>query len=198
MDLIALGKRLIKLREANGFSASGLAREMGISRGYLSRVENGRQVPSMVTLDAIGQFFGVELEYFFSSDSSGLVEVQRGVLDAAGDIPEGASFAYEALCKGRRHKLAQPFIAVFRPLSRTQIANHDAEYFRFVVQGTVVLHYDGQSYRLSAGDGIYYDASSHHEIECTSDVPGKVLTIYVKPTLLSLGKAQPAVIEGHL
>ena len=50
MDLIAMGSKLAELRRLHKVSASALAEAVGISRGYLSRVENGRQVPSLVIL----------------------------------------------------------------------------------------------------------------------------------------------------
>ncbi len=198
MDLVSLGQKLARLRQARGVSASLLAEKVGISRGYLSRLENGRQVPSIVVLDAIGQFFEVGLDYFFATSSNGHVAVQRAVADLAGAVPEGATFNYEALCQGRRHKLARPFIAVFRPVSRTQIAVHEAEYFRYVIEGSITLHYEGQAHSVGPGDALYYDASVAHELECTSEMPCKVLTIFAKLPSLGAATLQPAMLEGHL
>jgi transcriptional regulator with XRE-family HTH domain len=198
VDLVALGQKLATLRERRGMSASSLAEKIGISRGYLSRLENGWQVPSIVVLDAIGQFFEVGLDYFFITNSNGRVAVQRAVADLAGPIPDGATFAYEALCMERRHKLARPFIAVFRPRTRTKVAVHEAEYFRYVIEGSITLHCDGQSHAVGQGDTIYYDASLAHELECTSASPSKVLTIFTKPSGFGAAPVQSAFLEGHL
>lgn len=179
-------------------SGSELAEKMDISRGYLSRVENGHQVPSIVLLDAIGQLLGVELDYFFSAGSDGHVVVHRNALDAAGKMPPKATFIYEALCKDRAHKLAQPFMAVFRPHTRTRVAVHDAEYFRYVIEGALVFHYQGERHEVCAGDAIYYDASAAHEIECVGDVPCKAVTLYIKPSAFGPVGKPPTVIEGHL
>jgi transcriptional regulator with XRE-family HTH domain len=198
VDLKALGSRLAKLREQRGMSGSELAERMGISRGYLSRVENGRQVPSIVLLDAIAQIFGVQLDYFFSGTSEGHVVVQRKAAAAAGRIPAKATFAYEALCKARAHKLAQPFMAVFRPQTRTRVAVHEAEYFRYVIEGRLVLHYQGERHELSAGDAVYYDASSDHEIECLGETPCKAVTLYIKPSTAGAARTASDTIEGHI
>ena len=178
-------------------SGTELAEKVGISRGYLSRVENGRQVPSIVLLDQIGQLFAVELDYFFSSSSDGHVAVQRNAAGAAGDIPPRATFAYEALCRERSHKLAQPFMAVFRPHSRTRVAVHEAQYFRYVIEGRLALKYRGERFDLTPGDAIYYDASVPQEIECTSDTPCRVLTLYIKSPAISSGRSPPETPEGH-
>ena len=198
MDLITLGQKLARLRQTRGVSSSQLAAKIGISRGYLSRIENGRQVPSIVILDAIGQLFEVGLDYFFTTNSNGHVAVHRAIGDVPGSIPEDATFIYEALCQERAHKLARPFMAIFKPFSHTQVAVHDAEYFRLVIEGAISLHYEGETHPLQAGDAIYYDASVLHELECTSATPCKVLTIFAKPATFGAPTLEPAMLEGHL
>jgi transcriptional regulator with XRE-family HTH domain len=197
LDLGDIGNRLARLRAAHGVSASALARTIGISRSYLSRIEHGRQVPSLVTLDAIAQHLGVELEYFFNTNSSGKIAVHRNANTSNGSVPDRATFSYEALCKERAHKLAQPFLAIFRPNSRTRVAVHDAEYFRYVTEGELVLHWDGQQHELGPGDAIYYDASLPHEIECVSGMPAKAITIFTKPPASGATPGRATQIEGH-
>lgn len=186
------------MRALHGVSASALADAVGISRGYLSRLENGWQVPSLVTLDAIAQRFGIELGYFFNASSQGQVAVQPGLGEAENEFPPEATFTYEALCTGRSHKLAHPFLAFFRPRTRTRVAVHAAEYFRYVVAGHLVLHYEGERYELSPGDAVYYDATVAHEFECDSDTPGKAITLFIKPSQFPVANARLATIEGHL
>jgi transcriptional regulator with XRE-family HTH domain len=198
MDLIAIGSKLADLRALHGVSATTLAEAVGISRGYLSRLENGRQVPSLVILDAIAQKFGIELDYFFNASSTGQVAFQKAVDCTESDFPSKTTFTYEALCTRRSHKLAQPFIAFFRPHTRTQVAVHNAEYFRYVIAGRVVLHYGGERYELSPGDAIYYDATSAHEIECVSHAAARVITLFIKPSLLAGSSSRGVTIEGHL
>src|SRR4051794_15943800 len=98
MDLIGIGSRLAELRARHRVSGRALADAVGISRGYLSRVENGRQVPSIVILDRIAQRFGIDLGYFFQAGSTGEVATQSGIDDLGGDFPPQATFIYEALC----------------------------------------------------------------------------------------------------
>jgi transcriptional regulator with XRE-family HTH domain len=197
VDLVAIGSKVAELRAMHGVSAESLAETIGISRGYLSRVENGRQVPSLVILDAIAQKFGIEVASFFDTSSMGQVAVHPGVDHTESDFPPKATFTYEALCKGR-HKRALPFLAFFRAGTRTRVAIHDAEYFRYVIAGRLVLHYDGVRYELSTGDAIYYDATSPHELECVGATPAKVITLFVKPSLFPVMNGQPMTIEGHL
>ncbi len=198
MDLVAIGSKLAALRTMHGVSATALAGAVGISRGYLSRVENGRQVPSLIILDTIAQKFGIELGYFFNKSSTGQVATSPAVDRAENEFPPETTFAYEALCTRRSHKLAQPFLGFFRPRTRTRVAAHSAEYFRYVIAGRVTLHYEGERYDLAAGDAIYYDATSAHEIECVSQTPARVITLFIKLTAPAVPTAQRATIEREI
>ncbi len=179
-------------------SATVLAEKIGISRGYLSRLENGRQIPSISVLDAVAESFDVELEYFFASGPTGRVVVDRNVGDAAGVIPKDATFAYEAICRQRNRKLIHPVMAIFAPHLRTSVASHNVEYFRYIIEGSLTLHYAGQSYAIDVGDTIYYDATIAHQVECTSDVPCKALTLFAKLAPLSEPQFEHTVLEEQL
>lgn len=198
MDLGRIGRRLTELREAHGVSATALAEKIGISRGYLSRLENGHQIPSISVLDAVAVTFDVELEYFFATGPTGRVVVERNVDDAAGIIPKGATFAYEAICRQRRGKLIHPVMAIFAPRSMTSVANHDVEYFRYIIEGSLALHYSGHRYAIDAGDAIYYDATIAHRVECTSTVPCRALTFFAKLEPLSEPPFKHNVLEEQL
>jgi quercetin dioxygenase-like cupin family protein len=87
---------------------------------------------------------------------------------------------------------------VFRPHTRTRVAVHDAEYFRYVLEGAIAFHYQGERHELSAGDAVYYDASAEHEIECLSDTPCKAITLYIKPSAGGPLRTAATSIEGHM
>ena len=137
----------------------------------------------------------------------GEVSVDNGAGSAVTDIPPKATFSYEALCGTRRHKLAQPFVALFRPGAKTKVAIHDAEYFRYVLEGRIIFRFKGERHELKAGDAIYHDATAGQEIECVGKQPAKLLTIFVKPAQfgaaiqaarLSADPGRALVLEGHL
>ena len=50
-----MGKRLKKLREAKGMSQAALAEKADLSRGYLIRLEAGRQDPTLRTLERLAK-----------------------------------------------------------------------------------------------------------------------------------------------
>jgi transcriptional regulator with XRE-family HTH domain len=50
-----LGKRIAKVRRSKGLTIERLAYEMGISKGNLSDIENGKKNPRYTTLRAIAE-----------------------------------------------------------------------------------------------------------------------------------------------
>jgi transcriptional regulator with XRE-family HTH domain len=54
-----MGKRLKKLREAREMSQAALATKAKISRGYLIRLEAGRQDPTLGMLERLAKALGV-------------------------------------------------------------------------------------------------------------------------------------------
>lgn len=57
-----MGKRLKKLREAKGMSQAALAEKADLSRGYLLRLEAGRQDPTLGTLERLADALDVPLK----------------------------------------------------------------------------------------------------------------------------------------
>ncbi len=60
-----LGKRISAIRRQKGFTSEKLAYENGISKGYLSDIENGKRLPSLKLLETLAKGLGVSLRDFF-------------------------------------------------------------------------------------------------------------------------------------
>ncbi len=67
MDSLAkkLGKRIGELRERKKLTAEQLAYQNGISKGYLSDIENGKRLPTLLMLQKIAKALGVSLRDLF-------------------------------------------------------------------------------------------------------------------------------------
>jgi transcriptional regulator with XRE-family HTH domain len=55
-----VGKKFRTLREAKGVSLADIEKRSGLSRSYVSRVENGHTVPSLSTLEKFAKAIEVE------------------------------------------------------------------------------------------------------------------------------------------
>jgi transcriptional regulator with XRE-family HTH domain len=66
-----IGERLRHLRQAKHMSQDDIEKRAGLLRCYISRVENGRTVPNVVTLQKLAAAFEVPLwKLFYEGDQS--------------------------------------------------------------------------------------------------------------------------------
>ncbi|ABO49765.1 putative transcriptional regulator, XRE family [Desulforamulus reducens MI-1] len=58
---MSVGKSIAKLRKQKKWTQSKLAKETGLSRGYIASIEQGRRHPALKTLTIIAEKLGVEM-----------------------------------------------------------------------------------------------------------------------------------------
>ena len=91
-----LGKRLKKLRNDAGLSVRALAEKLGVTPGYISRVEARSEVPSAEFLCKLAAFFGVRPEELL--DLAKQVQLKK----VAGDIAARHESALALFRKGKK------------------------------------------------------------------------------------------------
>lgn len=60
----SVGDNLIHLRETKGWTQRELAEKVGVHRVHISRIENGRLLPSIELLFMLADVFGVPADSF--------------------------------------------------------------------------------------------------------------------------------------
>ncbi len=71
-----LGARIAVLRQNAGLSQSALAAKLMISPSTVGMYEQGRREPSVDTLVAMAEFFGVSVEYLITGKTGEIQELQ--------------------------------------------------------------------------------------------------------------------------
>lgn len=72
MDTI--GKRIKYLRESKGWTQERLAEEAGVSKSFISDVENDRRNPSAAKLLDIASVLGASLDFIMTGKTEGMAE----------------------------------------------------------------------------------------------------------------------------
>lgn len=137
-----LGARLVAVRHAYGLNGAEFARRLGISRGYLSDLENGKAAPGRDFVRSLTEVFGVRPDYLLRGvgDMLVAVEMQRALpqldwshLPAPGRLPdekaiarrtEAVQRAFNALFGGDEHEPAdrgRPPSAVSRSVAASSL-----------------------------------------------------------------------------
>ena len=79
-----ISRRLRDLRKARGVTLDELASMTGFTKGYLSKIENGRKVPPIETLSRISTALHAEIAYFLR--------------DVKGESKSGFRILFQTLC----------------------------------------------------------------------------------------------------
>ena len=54
-----LGKNLKRIRTEKGISQGDIARSLGVSRGFVSKIENGKTNPTLATIARLANAIGI-------------------------------------------------------------------------------------------------------------------------------------------
>lgn len=97
---LLIGPRIKALREQEGLSQGDIERRSGIMRAYLSRVEHGRTVPSVSTLERLARAMEVPLHRFFEKGDApaGATRWPAKLMAVQGLACDGDSY-YERICR---------------------------------------------------------------------------------------------------
>lgn len=60
-----LGENLKRIRTEKGISQSDIAKSLGVSRGFVSNIENGKRNPTLATISRLAKAVGVPTEELF-------------------------------------------------------------------------------------------------------------------------------------
>lgn len=76
---IGLGRSLYYLRAYNDIRANQLSKDMGLSQGYISEIENGKKLPSIEVIFQYASFFKVPASsiFLFSEQPNNINPVKK-------------------------------------------------------------------------------------------------------------------------
>jgi transcriptional regulator with XRE-family HTH domain len=163
----ALGQLLRDLRRQQGLSLAELSRRVGVSASALSQFETGRAEPSLGTLWQLGRALDASLFDFFASEPKESVQLTRA---HERTVVSYGRARYEALARSNLRHLDH-FVLHLQPgegVVREAVA-HAGEECGLVLEGEMVVHVGGSSYRLGPGDALWFDSEQPHTYEVVGE-----------------------------
>ena len=166
----SLGPRVKALREAAGLSLRDLAAASGVSAPMLSQVERGETSPTLQVAARIAAGLDLRLSQLLRLDEDGAVSVVRAGERRSGGRPE-AGHVYELLTPPLPGLRAEVSVHTLAPQAVTGEAGdppmHEpgARETALVQAGELLLHVDGETHPLAAGDCVTFDADLPHHFE---------------------------------
>ncbi|MBI4537246.1 MAG: cupin domain-containing protein [candidate division NC10 bacterium] len=181
-----LSKMLVRLREGSGLTRAAAAAAGGVPEDRLERYEKGLALPAVGELMNLARVFDVSLNHFFMSGPPlGRVEVvrasERWKVRPPTDTAAALNYSYEALSYRLTDKVMSPFHIEIPPSEGKEVEplSHEGEEFHFILEGSVETTVGLETYRLSAGDAIYFDSRLRHSIRALGSLPARMLACLV-------------------
>jgi transcriptional regulator with XRE-family HTH domain len=180
MNLVELAQRLKRLRTQRGLTLEEVASRAGLTRGWLSKVENFRVTPSLPALFQIAQALNVPLSELFEGLEAKppLVVVRADQRITVRRDEELSELTYESLAHLRPTRVMDPFLVTVPPTETRPMMSHGGEEFIHVIEGVNTLQFDDVRHDLEAGDSVYFDGTHPHRIINPTAAPAKVLIVF--------------------
>jgi len=164
----AIADKLRTLRLRRSMGLAQLAEHTGFSPAMLSRLENGRLIPTLPTLTRIALVFGVGLDYFFSDPRKRhVVAISR--CDERKIFPSdpkatSVSWSFESLDFRATERKLNGFLAHFHSVLEQKLTSHfhPGVELLYLIEGKLEITIGVDTFQLSAGDSIYFDSLQKH------------------------------------
>jgi transcriptional regulator with XRE-family HTH domain len=175
-EMAELGARIRTLRVDRGWTLDELASRSGLSKSYLSRLEEGDRQPSIAAMLSIATAYGLAINDLFSGEQeSGMCGIVRAGSDP---LRQGNGLYYRPLMNGDRESNIHP-IRITVPLDRSgdDLYHHDGEEWLYVLSGTLCLTVEAEQHELKPGDAAHFDARLPHRLAAIGDEDAEIILV---------------------
>jgi transcriptional regulator with XRE-family HTH domain len=182
-----IGQKLRALRLRRSMGLTQLGQRTGLSPALLSKIENGKLVPTIPTLLRIATVFGVTLDHFFQNEHRRRIisitrkEDREQAVDRRVSAEEG--YDLMRLDMGAGERKFQPFIAEFPGMAEANGRAHMHQGFEFlhILKGALEVTIGSDSSVLQPGDSIYFDSNLRHSYRSLSPEPCSAFMVLAYP-----------------
>ena len=177
-----LGVRVRELRKARDWTLEQAAREAGLARSTLSKIENGQMSPTFDALKKLAVGLGIGVPQLFTPPKKDQVSGRMvNTRDGHGLHQATVTYEHELLAESLTKKKMLPYRARVRARSMDEFdgwVRHDGEEFLYVLTGVVTLYTEFyEPIEMRRGDSAYYDASMGHNVVSVSPEDATILWI---------------------
>ena len=164
-----ISKRIKNLRLSKNMTLDDLAKKVGKTKSYMSKLERSKKAPPIATLHKITTALGTDLNFLITGHDiyeKVKVSVVRNneQLQVSGNYKR-SDYIYYSLAYKKNNKLMEPFlIEITKETSKLKYYSHDGEEFNYILKGKVEFIIDYDSFVLEEGDSIYFDSKMSHAI----------------------------------
>jgi transcriptional regulator with XRE-family HTH domain len=160
-----IGRRIKQLRLERGMTQELLASTAGLTKGYLSKIENSRHSPPVSTLISLSRALGVSIDAIFSEEElvTDYTVVRRADRQAVARKGSSFGYSYEPLALHFPNRHMDPYVLTVPAGTKESVEfSHRGEELLYVLKGRLAFHVGDDEIRLEEGDCLYFNSSVRH------------------------------------
>jgi len=179
-----LGAALRHARLAHGLTIAEVSELAGISRGMLSKIENGQSATSLDTLHRLTRALGVSLSALFRDvdiieGNAQLVRAEEGMEVVRRGTRRGHTYRLLAYDQGPR-KLFEPFLISMDDASEVfPTFQHPGTEFIHMLEGRMVYRHGNDTHELGPGDSLTFSGDVPHGPAALLETPIRFLAMII-------------------
>lgn len=178
-----IGQRIRSLRVERHVTLDQLATEVKLTKGQLSKIENGKVSSPVSTLTRIASALGAQVGslFDFSDQESRAVLVRKTDRKEIAGRGSKLGHSYETLAYGL------PFEKDFETYLMTieekkinpakNVFKHPGHEFLYILEGNMVYRHGSETYSMQPGDSLFFDGTIEHGPVSVSGTPVRFLSI---------------------
>ena len=181
--LIGIGKRIKDIRKKNKKTISTVANAANVSNGLISRIENGRTIPSLPVLLNIINALEIEVSDFFEGMPKPNGEnyiVSRAEDNSIIEKEDDAKgFTYQYIFGKQLSSIGfEAVLLEVKPDSKREKVETDAFEYKYMLSGECVYIIGDDEVLIKEGDSIFFDGRIPHVPINRSKTIAKMLVLY--------------------
>jgi len=155
-----LGHRLRDRRQQLKLTLKEVADGAGLSVGFISQIERGITVPSLVSLISVCRVLKAEVGDFLAQPRGDkpVTRHQQRPIYALG----GNAVSYERLSAAFPGNVLRSVLIHEPPGFRSEPTSHEGEEIYFIIEGSLTVEIDGEPNILETGDSIHFPSMRVH------------------------------------
>lgn len=177
-----LGNVVRTLRLKDNLTIADVAAQAGISRGMVSKIENGQVSTSLETLSKIAQALGVSLSHLFRhydipAGGAQHIKAGEGMEVVRRGTKRGHTYHLLAYDQGPK-KTFEPFFITLDDASEVfPTFEHPGTEFIYLLKGRIEYRHGQQRYLMQPGDSLTFRGDIPHGPERLIETPIQMLSI---------------------
>lgn len=180
--LSKLGKQLRTFRHQKSLTLHEVALKAKVSKGLISKIENGRTIPSLPVLLSIINALSVDVSQFFNNfNSKNELEIIHKKPQDSEPIKkeEAIGFFYNYILNYNFSDLAiETVVLDLMPGSRRKPVTTDGFELKYMLEGEIDYHIGEKVIKLEKGDTLFFNANKPHVPVNNSDRKASMLIVY--------------------